>query len=340
MANEAFRILCLDGGGIRGAFAASILASIEERQLGGGPLVENCDLIAGTSTGALIALALAFGASPRRICEFYRDRGQAIFGSAAPIARWLRALKRAVFAPYSSEALEGEIENLIGRVSFGDARKRLVLPSYNADLGNVHVFKYLFPQDRIAASARGYRREDYDRFDSTRAAQVGAASSAAPTCFPARSVTFSIPHFYLDGGIWANSPIMPALAEAIGPLGIDLRRVRVLSVGTRFEPIAVGTWRRIGGLLPWSVGAIGLLMNAQAAGAIGTARWMLGKSAFLRLDESQGSKNQGRYASMSLDDVRSIRDLNRRGSALVDQKASEIEQFLRDWHTGASAGDA
>lgn len=340
MANDTFRILCLDGGGIRGVFAASILAAIEERRLGGEPLVANCDLIAGTSTGALIALALAFGASPREICEFYHKRGQAIFGNDSLIASWPRALKRIVFAPYSSEALEGEIENLIGRVSFGDASKRLVLPSYNADLGNIHVFKYLFPKDRVAASDRGYRREDYDRFDSIRAAQVGAASSAAPTFFPARSVAFDIPHFYLDGGIWANSPVMPALAEAIGPLGIDLRRVRVLSVGTRFEPIAVGTWRRVGGLLPWNVGVINLLMNAQAAGAVGTARWMLGKGCFLRLDEPQGTKDQGKYAPMSFDDVRSIPDLIRRGGELVDQRASEIEQFLQDWHAGAPPGNA
>ena len=64
MEAQPFRILSLDGGGIMGAFSASALATFE--RVTGRRIVEHFDLITGTSTGGIIAIGLAMGASPRR----------------------------------------------------------------------------------------------------------------------------------------------------------------------------------------------------------------------------------------------------------------------------------
>src|SRR5438270_11791536 len=71
-----FRILSLDGGGIMGAFTASVLATFEEAT--GKKIVDHFDLITGTSTGGLIAIALGLGASAEKVCNFYTERGPAI----------------------------------------------------------------------------------------------------------------------------------------------------------------------------------------------------------------------------------------------------------------------
>ena len=72
-----FRILSLDGGGIRGAFAAAFLARIEQEI--GSPITDYFDLIAGTSTGGIIALALGLGEPAARIRDLYEKRGSQIF---------------------------------------------------------------------------------------------------------------------------------------------------------------------------------------------------------------------------------------------------------------------
>src|SRR4051794_5668730 len=72
-----FRILSLDGGGILGAFSASFLADIERRLC--CRIADHFDLIAGTSTGGIIAAALAAGEPAARVVDFYKSRGPLIF---------------------------------------------------------------------------------------------------------------------------------------------------------------------------------------------------------------------------------------------------------------------
>jgi uncharacterized protein len=80
-----FRILSLDGGGIKGAFTASVLATLEEDT--GKSVVDHFDLIAGTSTGGILAIGLGLGLSAREICDFYASKGPEIFPSTSLIQR-------------------------------------------------------------------------------------------------------------------------------------------------------------------------------------------------------------------------------------------------------------
>ena len=77
--DRLFRILSIDGGGIRGVFPAAYLADIEKKSLGGRSIATCFDMIAGTSTGGIIALALAHGMTAAEGLKIYSDRGNRIF---------------------------------------------------------------------------------------------------------------------------------------------------------------------------------------------------------------------------------------------------------------------
>ena len=77
--DRLFRILSIDGGGIRGVFPAAYLAELERRFLGGKPVGRHFDMVAGTSTGGIIALALASGMSAAQALQVYVERGERIF---------------------------------------------------------------------------------------------------------------------------------------------------------------------------------------------------------------------------------------------------------------------
>ncbi len=94
--DRRFQVLALDGGGVRGIFTAAILAGLEEDV--GSPAVEHFDLVVGTSTGGIIALALGAGLTPRQILEFYVEERTAIF-AGLPLVTNLRRLFRAKYGP-------------------------------------------------------------------------------------------------------------------------------------------------------------------------------------------------------------------------------------------------
>jgi patatin-like phospholipase/acyl hydrolase len=94
MTDQRFQILALDGGGLRGIFSAAILAALEDDlQIS---VVDHFDLIAGTSTGGIIALGLGLGLRPRQIVEFYAELGERVFRSR-PALSSARQLLRAKF---------------------------------------------------------------------------------------------------------------------------------------------------------------------------------------------------------------------------------------------------
>jgi uncharacterized protein len=130
-----FRILALDGGGVRGAFSASVLACLEAelRQ----PVAEHFDLITGTSTGGIIALGLAAGLTAGEIRDFYLSRAKDIFPGAGLVHRAHLALRH-LFAPRrSQERLRQALQSVLGDRKLGDSRNRLVIPSYDAVAGRL-----------------------------------------------------------------------------------------------------------------------------------------------------------------------------------------------------------
>ena len=206
-----FQILSLDGGGIRGVFSAAILAAAEEDL--SVRLVDHFDLIAGTSTGGIIAIALGLGFRPADVLAFYTEHGPDIFRNRLRLRSALRWLWR----KYDPSALETALRTKFSDHAFGESTKRLVIPSYNVGDDDVYVFR--------TAHAERLRR-DY----RVPAWKVALATSAAPTYFPACTQVDGLR--LIDGGVWANNPSMVAIIEAIGTLGVPANNIGLLSVGT------------------------------------------------------------------------------------------------------------
>jgi patatin-like phospholipase/acyl hydrolase len=125
--SQPLRILSLDGGGIMGVFAASALATFERAT--GRRVVEHFDVITGTSTGGIIAIGLAMGASAEDVNRFYETEGPRIFPKRSGLREWLGRV-RGVFRPkFSDVALREAIRGVLGDRTLGEAKTRLVIPS-------------------------------------------------------------------------------------------------------------------------------------------------------------------------------------------------------------------
>ncbi|MEV5920472.1 CBASS cGAMP-activated phospholipase [Streptomyces rochei] len=259
---ERFQILALDGGGFRGMFSAAVLARLEEDL--GTRIVDHFDLIAGTSTGGIIALGLGLGLSPREILTFYTEHGPRIFRDRSR----MRGIRHLLRAKYGSEPLKAALTEVFGDRTFGESTKRLVITSYNVAADDV----YLFRTPHLPTLKRDWREK---------AVNVALSTSAAPTYLPGMPLDGAR---LIDGGVWANNPTMVALTEAVGPLSVPLNAIRVFSLGTTID--VRSRHRRLdrGGMLPWARDAVEVLMRAQSESAAKQVKHFVGKANVLRLN--------------------------------------------------------
>lgn len=263
---RSFRILCLDGGGIRGTFTAAVLAkwTAMMQETGIADLAAHFDLIAGTSTGAILALALGAGRTPQEILDFYKKDGKHIF--AEP--RWFGS-------KFDSGPLRTHLQRILGDATLAGSRCRLVIPAVRATVGRCEVF--VTPH---AATRTG--------FATQRAVDVAMATAAAPTYFDAAEIDGPIARQkYLDGGLWANNPVLAAIAEAVGPLGQPIDRLDVLSVGTTGAEHDF-TRRLGGGKLKWAPHVTDLFFAAQESAAAQLASRLVGEARHYRVDKQTG----------------------------------------------------
>lgn len=218
-----FRILSLDGGGYKGLYTACVLEKIEARR---GRLVDHFDLIAGTSVGGLIALALAAGKSAAEIHAFFLDHGDDIFPQGNVFSRPYRKLRQIVWgSKYRPGPLEAAVQKILGDTLFGDSLAYLCIPT----LDLVTRAPYVFKTDHAPGLNRDSKRLMRD---------VARATSAAPTYFPAATFSAIKGKQFIDGGLWANNPTLVAYTEALHYFvgeGRPYRDIAILSVGTVVE---------------------------------------------------------------------------------------------------------
>lgn len=269
----SFRILALDGGGIKGAFTASVLATLETQL--GLPIVDQFDMIAGTSTGGILAIGLGMGLNSQQLLQFYKDRGTVIFPVTRLHQRWSRKVCQLLQPKYSQNVLLQELKKAYypddKEKVLGDSKCRLVVPVYDAISGACHVFRT--PHHPLLMSDK-----------STNAAEVALATAAAPTYFSAANVRNRIANTaYFDGGVWANCPAMAAIVEAVCYLDVPLDRIDILSIGTTEEPFTVKNMTQ-SGLIRWGKTLIELLMNAQIDASLQHAKNLVGEPRFLRVN--------------------------------------------------------
>lgn len=237
------RILSLDGGGLHGIIPAAVLAQIERRI--GCRLADRFDLIAGTSIGGILALALAYEVPMRKVVEVFTERGTAIFsprGLPAGAVTRLLDLSRSVLGPkYSGTALREALAGHLGQRRLRDATHPVVVTAVDVSAGATKVFK-----TPHAPLSRGD--------EAIRALDVAMATSAAPAYFPSVRIGNRL---YADGGLFAVAPDQVALHEARHFMGVDPAGVRMLSVGT-----AVAGYQPAGGVSP-DEGAVGWLSDGR-----------------------------------------------------------------------------
>ncbi|HZO91527.1 MAG TPA: patatin-like phospholipase family protein [Chthonomonadaceae bacterium] len=248
-----YRILSLDGGGIRGIFTARLL----ERIVAAKPnFLSQVHLFAGTSTGAVLAIALAKGLTPAELVGLYRDRGRDIFHD--DLLHNIGDLWGLVGARYSTENRYKNIYPYIGDITLNDLLpKHVLVATYQLDSQNpIDPVPPGKPQTWKAKFFHNYEGPDSD--GPQRAIDVIMRSTAAPTYFP-------IYQGFIDGGVVANNPSMCALAQAINPQVGGKQRLEdvvLMSIGTgmRLRNIKSrdGDW----GLKQWGFTIVELLFEA------------------------------------------------------------------------------
>ena len=280
-AGSRVRIFALDGGGIKGVFTAGVLAELERAT--GRRVAEHFDLITGTSTGGILAIGLGLGLSAEGLVDMYVANGGRIFGSGR-LASVLAGKAARLFGPRHSPAgLRSVLSKALGNTRLGDSSQRLVIPTFDALKGHACTFK-------TAHHPRAINEYQMSAVD------VALATSAAPSFFRAAVPLGREGASYMDGGLWANSPALVGIVEAVHFLGARLDDVHVLSIGTT-EEYSSFMAQRSAGLLRWSNRIVDAMMAAQVSGSQAQAGLLIGD----RLLRVNFQANRGEYV---LDDAR------------------------------------
>ncbi|MGI8632221.1 MAG: CBASS cGAMP-activated phospholipase [Solirubrobacterales bacterium] len=220
------RVLSIDGGGIRGLIPALVLAEIEDRT--GRPIAELFDLVAGTSTGGILAAGLTRrgeGGKPRwsarELARLYLDQGPEIF--ARPLLHRARTLFGLADPRYPAAPLQAALDRYLGPARLSETLTDLLLPAYDTQAREPYFFK-----------TRKAKEQSGDR--DAPLALAAYATSAAPTYFPAALLPKNgkePERPLVDGGMYANNPALCAYVEARRHhLGDEDRPMLLVSLGT------------------------------------------------------------------------------------------------------------
>jgi predicted acylesterase/phospholipase RssA len=223
-----YSLLALDGGGIRGVIPARAVHEIEER-LGRGAC-ELFDMVAGTSTGGIIALGLAKPSHDRSgpqyraadLLELYVDHGHELFPESR--AHKIRTLGGLADDRYPVAPLEALLQERFGETMLSEALIDVVVPSYDLSKPGPFFFKRRYTLENPVFDVKMW--------------EAARATSAAPTYFePARLAPFADEgeHALVDGGTYANNPAVAGYSDAIDMWSADAE-IHVVSIGTGAPP--------------------------------------------------------------------------------------------------------
>ena len=304
MGERIFRILAIDGGGIRGVVPAHILCCMKQRL--GIDINRQFDMIAGTSTGAIVAAAIACRIDPTIIFSLYREHGPKIFSKRNSFLP--SKCRLAVHSLYSKDTLQSLLKDIFKDVRLGEITVPLLLPATDIGNGGVHVFK------------SNYSKE-FTRDGEVLVRDAVLASCSAPTFF---DPTKCKEYLLADGGLWANNPSLAAVIDAQRRLNAKLSGIRILSLGTGLAKkyYGVGVNKKWGFFTGWrGEEFISFIMSLQAQSTHNYLQLMLQKGQILRIDfESE--------LPLPLDDCSAIENLVSRADHLFTYSSSTIKEFV------------
>ncbi len=251
--NDVVRILAIDGGGIRGIIPALLLAEIEKRT--GRRIAELFDLVAGTSTGGILALGLTIPKTPsaplytaNQLADMYACHGPGIFSRS--VWHRLAACGNLAHEKYPARGIEQVLLDYFGDSRLRDASTAVLAVSYEIERSLPFFFR----------SSMARVRPDYD----FPARDVARATSAAPTYFQPMKIptgTNSDHYTLIDGGVFANNPAACALVEA-RTTHPDAAAYLIVSLGTgelnySFPYDSAKNW----GLAKWAVPMLDIVFD-------------------------------------------------------------------------------
>ena len=259
-----YRILSLDGGGLRGLISARLIQRLNDIPDITG-WINDVNLYAGTSTGGILALALATGRSPEDIYCLYKDKGGRIFDDSI----WddIHDLGKTIGADYSNKNLKSELKVIFGNKRLSDIKKKVTIPTF--DLDN----EASSPTERTWKPKIFHNFAGPDSDGGSLIADVALYTSSAPTYFPSADG-------YIDGGVYANNPTIVAIAQAISkrsrpPDRAKLDDLVVLSVGTGVSLTYIKGKTHNWGYSQWIKPLINVLMEGVAGISDYQARQLL-----------------------------------------------------------------
>ena len=319
------RVLAIDGGGVGGIIPARIL----ERLYAIDPrVIDNADLVAGTSTGGLIALGLARGLSPAELCDVYQNHAREIFSSTC--RRFL--VERAFRAKFAPDGLRAAVNAIVGDLTLGDLKSKPVLVPVTAlrraDKSHRPAGVFLSTAFRLIGDPAK------EKLGSSRwkCVDVALATAAAPTYFPAHEVSDPVhgaaeKWLCWDGGIVANNPGLAAVGEvfrlelaerkaAVRAHQGDSPDIRLLSLGTGYRDIEIdaGDWGPVQAARP----VIRALMDTSVGSTSFLLRQLLGERAVrisINLEQDY-----------EMDDPSAIDRLNASAIQFVETKIGAVPQ--------------
>jgi patatin-like phospholipase/acyl hydrolase len=286
-----------------GIFTASAIAQLELDL--GLRLVDEVDLIVGTSTGGIIGLGLAAGKSGAEMRDFYASEGPRIF------ARPRRLPRRLIDQPkYDRNVLDEILEREFGELRLNDLSHAVCITAHELVAGTTRVWK----DDHHAQLTGGGDQLVW---------KVAAATSAAPTFFA--PVQLGAADSHVDGGLWANNPALVGITEAVRYAERDLADIRLLSIGTTTKTFKVNDHQEATrmGLVAWVREARELLLGGSVSMASDKqAELLLPPGNYLRLDSERATR-------VGLDDYKNCGALREIGEQVARVNRRRVSDLLR-----------
>ena len=307
---QPYRILSLDGGGIKGVFTACMIQQIERRFCDGKPLARYFDHIAGTSTGGIIALGLGLEIPTERIANLYLDKGREIFPPwRFRLKKWSGRVGQLLWpkSVFDRAVLDDALRSEFGERKYRECLPRMTIPAFK------------LPEAELAVLKTDHH-PDYKCDPLNTCAKIAAATSAAPTFLKGVENGSTV---FFDGGVWANNPIMLAVTEAKSALTVSCDQIEILSIGTGSPPWSVNDNRLDKGALGWSDVFEGMMyLNGEAA--LSEARLMIGPEKIVRIEP------EGELAKIDMADwTAAKRDLPAEAERLFRQNKEQLERFFK-----------
>lgn len=306
-------ILSIDGGGIRGIIPATVLADLEERT--GKPICALFDLIAGTSTGGILATALSAPDArglpkhtAKEVLAAYFLHGGEIFHKST--LRAVTTLGGLIRPRYSPRVLNTLLSQYLGEVRLHATLTEILVTAYDMASSTPWFFKTSF--------ARHHRNS----LDDPLLTEVAYATAAAPTYFPPLTLSG---HCLVDGGVFASNPALCAYAQARNMYPAE-RDFLLVSLGTGAQahdrPCSkVKNW----GIVDWAVPISAVMLNASSAAVDYQMRALLGTQSYLRLQTRLPEGAPG------MDDAsdENLKRLEALGTQVVAENAAALEALSR-----------